>query len=455
MSEITEHTLQHTSSPEWYNSIYIPLFHDRNRTNILYGGRDSGKSDFIAQLLILACINLKYFKGVLVRRHYNTIRESQWEAIKSVSEYMGLDHLFTFTRSPLEIRCINGNRFISRGCDDPDKLKSTKDPTHLWIEEADQIKEEDYDTLSLSLRNSMGTPVREYLSFNSGTPTHWLPLRFFPTLDIGGEKKLDTASFEAAGGQHNFIDSPVKGVTILHTSYLDNEFITDEREERYNELSLRNKFKYHVHGLGLFGIDVVGALWTYEMIKTVNEPPELLRVAIGLDPSITSTKKADEAGIIAAGLGVDGLVYVLNDISGVLSPAQWAQRADALAEEILADVIIAEKNQGGDMILEVFKSVGATLKPKLIHASKGKRSRAEPVAALYEEGKVVHVGQHTILENELCTWDASTMSRSPNRLDALVYAVSELAIKKTARRAGGVLRRPRPVRAAVPNIKGL
>jgi phage terminase large subunit-like protein len=175
------------------------------------------------------------------------------------------------------------------------------------------------------------------------------------------------------------------------------------------------------------------ALWTREAIERgrVRTLPVLKRIVVAVDPPATSGERANACGIVCAGLGEDGRVYVLDDASCKrLRPLQWAARVVELFHAREADRVVVEVNQGGEMVRDVIAQVDGTVPLKTVHASRGKRARAEPVAALYEQGRVSHVGAFRELEDEMC----STLEEgeSPDRMDALVWAVTELVLKKTA-----------------------
>ena len=174
-------------------------------------------------------------------------------------------------------------------------------------------------------------------------------------------------------------------------------------------------------------------LFKQEWINAHRVPnaPTLSRVAVAVDPSISAT--GDACGIVAAGEGADHRAYVLEDATVQASPAVWARAALDCAARVGASVIVAEGNQGGEMVEQTLKSVlrpGERM-PRLIitHASRGKQARAEPVAAMYERGEVSHVGTLPELEAELTTWVPGLPS--PNRLDAATYALLELAFNVT------------------------
>jgi phage terminase large subunit-like protein len=173
------------------------------------------------------------------------------------------------------------------------------------------------------------------------------------------------------------------------------------------------------------------ALWRRDMIELfrLKEVPALKRIVVAVDPPATSSAKSNACGIVCVGLGTDGRCYVLEDASVKrMRPLQWAERVVRVARRWNADRVVAEVNQGGEMVRELLKQVDATLPIKSVHATRAKQARAEPVAALYEQGRVSHVGGFAALEDEMCA--AIGEGASPDRLDALVWAVTELMLKK-------------------------
>jgi phage terminase large subunit-like protein len=173
--------------------------------------------------------------------------------------------------------------------------------------------------------------------------------------------------------------------------------------------------------------NVEGALWTREMIETarVDTAPPLIRVVVAIDPAVTSAATSDETGIVAAGIGNNGDYYILSDKSLRASPDAWARQAVMLYHEYKADKIIAETNNGGDMVIMLLKQVDASVPTKKVIATRGKQLRAEPISSLYEQGRVHHVGYFAELEVQMCEWTPLS-NESPDRLDALVWALTEL-----------------------------
>jgi len=181
--------------------------------------------------------------------------------------------------------------------------------------------------------------------------------------------------------------------------------------------------------------DKPGALWTYTRLEETRReaPADLKRCVVAIDPPVTSGEDADEAGIICAAVGADGHGYVLADASERgLSPKQWAEKAVRLYVEHEADCIVAEANNGGEMITEIIKAIDPRIPVRLVYASRGKVTRAEPVSNLYEQGRVHHVGFFKALEDQMCEFtpdfDRKTAGYSPDRVDALVWAISYLML---------------------------
>lgn len=173
--------------------------------------------------------------------------------------------------------------------------------------------------------------------------------------------------------------------------------------------------------------DTEGALWTYALIDYVKKLPELKRIVVAVDPAITNTKESDETGIVVVGLGCDGLGYILEDCSGQYTPNGWGTMVASLSYKWKADRVVAEVNQGGDMVETIIRGIDPVISYKGVHASRGKRTRAEPVAALYEQRKIKHYGSHAGLETQMTTWDTRTED-SPDRVDAMVWGITEIML---------------------------
>lgn len=177
--------------------------------------------------------------------------------------------------------------------------------------------------------------------------------------------------------------------------------------------------------------DAEGALWKRSELEAhrVTEYPTITRIVVAIDPAISSHSESNETGIVVCGLGVDGHGYTLDDETLKASPDGWASQAVSAYYKFKADRIVYEDNQGGEMVASTIRTVDSSVPLKAVHASRGKQARAEPVAALYEQGRVHHVGLFAELEDQLCSWTPG--EASPDRLDALVWALTELMLKET------------------------
>ena len=175
--------------------------------------------------------------------------------------------------------------------------------------------------------------------------------------------------------------------------------------------------------------DNPGALWQRAQIDAarVDVAPLLRRIVVGVDPAVTSREDSDETGIIAVGEGDDRDWYVLDDRSLIASPDAWARAAVKCYHDNKADRLIAETNNGGEMVELTIRNVDRNVSFEAVTASRGKMIRAEPIAALYEQGRVHHVGSFPALEDQMCDYDPLTSPFSPDRMDALVWAMTKLS----------------------------
>jgi len=176
--------------------------------------------------------------------------------------------------------------------------------------------------------------------------------------------------------------------------------------------------------------DTKGALWKHSDITHVEKNPSFVRIVIGVDPQAKNKDNSDDTGIIVVGLGVDGFAYVLADYTVKDTPYGWAKAVVSAYNKYDADRVIGESNQGGDMVESTIRTIKDDISYKSVHASRGKFTRAEPVASLYEQTpkKVYHLGNHSELEDEMTTWVADGTMDSPNRVDALVWALTDLML---------------------------
>lgn len=242
-------------------SVYLPCYRHLNNAkadiHFLWGGRDSGKSHYIAQRLIRKCLKSKYFRCIMVKKTGNSIEASQWQTVKEIVEKWGLAHLFEFKKHPLTIECINGNRFIARGCDDPANLKSIKDPTDVWYEEMNQLEQTDFITAATTLRNNE-VDVEQWGSFNPEAVGDFEEFWLYKTFFSGNDRDIYSNftgvwSIDLPGGKkYDFT------YTSTHTTYHDNKYCKPARQALLEQLAIIDPYYYKVFTLGKWGNVQVG-----------------------------------------------------------------------------------------------------------------------------------------------------------------------------------------------------
>jgi phage terminase large subunit-like protein len=182
-------------------------------------------------------------------------------------------------------------------------------------------------------------------------------------------------------------------------------------------------------------LDTPGALWNLEAIDRARRDrvSDLQRIVVAIDPAISSHEGSDETGIVVTGQDERGHGWVLEDLSGKYQPHEWARTAIEAYHRHSADRIVAEVNQGGDMVENTIRMIDPNVPYSAVHASRGKFTRAEPIAALYEQGRVHHVGNFPQLEDQMTSFVPDIdrgKTGSPDRLDALVWALTELCVER-------------------------
>ena len=305
-----------------------------------------------------------------------------------------------WNRSMGEMWLVNGSRIKLFSADQPERLRG---PQHhrVWCDELGAWKNrEAFDQLWFGLR--LGDDPRVVITT---TPRNTEMMR-----DL----------FKRQG----------RDVFLTHGRTADNEdnlspHIMQQLNERYGGTRLgRQELDAELLQ------DTEGALWNRAQIEKlrVESAPELRRVIIAIDPAMSSHAQSDETGIVAAGRGVDGLLYVLTDWSGRYAPDGWAERAIKLYTDMQAQMIVAEINAGGELVERVLRQKAPQVLFKPVRALRNKVERALPVSALYEQGRVRHLGGLALLEDQMCSFTADgAMEKSPDRVDAMVWALTELS----------------------------
>jgi PBSX family phage terminase large subunit len=389
------------------NEQYLPLFENPPawRYCLLTGGRGSGKSWHVALFLL----NLTYEEGHTILYTRYTLTAAHISIIPEFIDKIELLNKaddFDITKTEIT-NTKTGSRILFRGIktssgNQTANLKSIQGVTTFILDEAEELVDESiFDTIDLSIR-AMNQPNRVVLLMNPSHRGHWVYKRF--------------------------IDKTDPTCRLIHTTYLGNRSnLSQSFLDQAARMRGANLHRYNHIFLGHWIDDAEGLLWTRSIIDRcrIEQRPELKRVVVAIDPAATANKNSDETGIVVAGRDMAGNGYILDDLSGKYSPNEWGKVAVSAARTYGADCIVAEVNQGGDMVENVIRQIARDIRYNAVRATKGKAVRAEPVFSLYEQGKVWHVGNHPILELQMVTFNPDS-GDSPDRVDALVWGLTEL-----------------------------
>jgi phage terminase large subunit-like protein len=323
-------------------------------------------------------------------------------------ESLNLHNDFEITRDEI-INVKTNSKILFRGIKTSSgvntaNLKSIAGVTTWVLDEAEELVDENiFDKVDLSIR-AKDKPNRVMMIMNPSYKSHWI--------------------------YNRFIKNHRKDTTYIHTTYLDNKRnLSQSFVEQAKRVEQENLHRYEHLFLGKWLEDAEGLLWNRPIIERarITAKPELSRIVIAIDPAVTASMASDETGIIVCGKDANGKGYVLEDLSGKYSPTEWATVALQAFKNWNADCVVAEKNQGGDMVENVLRSQNATARIKLVTATKGKFVRAEPIYSLYEQHKIFHVGSFPLLENQMISFEPDK-GKSPDRVDAMVWGFTELML---------------------------
>nr|WP_246728458.1 terminase family protein [Microvirga terricola] len=379
-------------------------------TWLMLGGRGAGKTRTGSEWVRGIALGEPDFAESAMRRialigeTFAGARNVMVEGPAGILAVHARDERPTWSPSLRKLEWPNGAVAQVFSAEDPDSLRGPQFEA-AWADELAKWRhvEETWDMLQFGMR--LGTHPRQMVT----TTPRPIPLlkRFLddPKVAVARAKTADNAANLAPV----FLDAVVGRYagTRLGRQELDGDMIEDRP----------------------------GALWTRDLIEVhrVAFAPPLARIVVAVDPPASSSKRADACGIVAAGVDDGGAAYVLEDATASgLKPPEWAAKAVALYRRLQADALIVETNQGGEMASGVIREVDASVPVVSVRATRGKYLRAEPVSVLYAQGRVHHVGALRELEDELCDFGPGglTSGRSPDRMDALVWALTDLMLRE-------------------------
>lgn len=374
------------------------------RVWMLLGGRGAGKSRAGAEWIRELALGEQACTGriALVGETYADVREVMVEGVSGILSVHGAVQRPVWKRSLNRLEWENGCIAQAFSAEDPDGLRGPQFSA-AWVDELAKWRKADetWDMLQFGLR--LGENPRQVVT----TTPRPVPILKRLLAESGVVVSRATTKDNASNLAPTFLQNIVSRYegTRLGRQELLGELIEDRAD----------------------------ALWQRFGLETCRVPvaPSLMRIVVAVDPPATSGKNADACGIVVAGIAQSGVAFVLEDATVEhATPLHWASSAVAAFHRHRADRILAEVNQGGEMVASVLRQVEADIPLKLVHARRGKWLRAEPVAALYEQKRVRHVGAFSELEDEMCLFglDGLPGGGSPDRLDALVWALSDLCL---------------------------
>lgn len=355
-------------------------------------------------------------KRAIVKGTWPEVMEMRWPGLK-----------YEWKEQYGYFRLENGSEVWVGGLNDEKALEKIlgNEYATIYVNEGSEVRYSAFTLLRSRLAQTATTisgkslSQRIYVDLNPTTRQHWTYRLWIDGVDPESQLPVDADQYG------HVVVNPLDNAENLSQEYLDDlRSLPPRARKRFMD--------------GQYVEDVEDALWRRSVIRRVAQPPPLKRIVVAIDPAVTNKPGSDETGIVAAGVDEHGNGYVLDDASGRFRPEDWARRAIAVYHTMQADRIVAEVNQGGDMVESTIRAVNRNVPYRGVRASRGKLIRAEPIAALYERGKVFHCGEFPELEDQMASFttgfDAKAAGYSPDRVDALVWALTDLFPELSKRR---------------------
>lgn len=375
-----------------------------NRVTLLEGGGRSGKTYILLWATLVRALRVQS-RHLVCRFRFNHAKQSIcYETMPRLLGHLGLQGKVRLNREDWFYQLPNGSTIWIGGLDDKERTEKILGNEYATIltNEASQISWGSCETLLTRLNPPPGLRAKWLIDYNPPSVHHW-GYQIFHKRRFPDGRPVPDGDFAVL--RINPGDNP-----HLSSDYLQN-------------LSLLSAAKRRRFLEGEYAVDA-GKLWRRSWIRYSGKLPDMERVVIGVDPS--GSVEGDEIGIVADGMCA-GRFYCLDDYSLHGTPAEWAAEVASAYERWKADLVVAESNFGGDMVAHTIQTARPGINVRLVHAARGKVVRAEPISALYEHGRVEHREELTELEDEMCLYDPATAEKSPNRMDAHVFAMTELS----------------------------
>lgn len=388
---------------------------------LLFGGARSGKTFIILRQMVLRATKAAKSRHCVLRKHFTDLKKAVvYDTFPKVMEICFPGVPYHLNMADYFVRFPNGSEIWFGGLDKGDKILGNEYAT-IFFNEISEMLYEQIETAYSRLAQKCPDIVNKcYYDCNPPGKSHWSYKLF-----VQGLNPQDNGVLSTPESYVHMQLNPEGNKANLQSGYLN----------LLENLSLRKKQRF------LFGNwtdDAENALWKrgtmINPFRMQKAPEGLERIVVAVDPAVTNKENSDATGIVIAGVK-KGHYYVLDDRTIVGSPLEWAATVINAYNEYMADRVVAEVNQGGDMVEATLRNVDRKVSYRGVRASRGKVVRAEPIAALYEKGLVHHVGTFPLLEDEMCSYTGEDNEDSPDRMDALVWALTDLSERASGSRA--------------------
>lgn len=399
---------------------------------MLFGGSRSGKTFLLCRAVAIRALKVAGSRHAILRHRFNHVKVSIWhDTWPKMMDLCWPDLAYRRDKSDWFVELPNGSQVWFGGLDEKERTEKIlgQEYSTVYLNECSQISFAAREIVRTRLAQNSGLKLKFYYDENPPLRTHWTHRLF-----------IEHRNPEPP---HQPLTNPQDYVSLLMNPKDNEKNLPAKYLEELQSLNARARARFWE---GKFGDAAEGALWSYETIQKyrVTTHPDLHRIVVAVDPSGTKGNeddRSDHVGIVVVGLGIDGHAYVLEDLTCNAPPSVWGNVVVQAFERHAADRVVAEINFGGAMVEDVIKSAasraGTVVPYREVTASRGKVVRAEPASTLYDQGKVHHVGSMPELEDQLCSFTTAGFmgDRSPDRADALVWALADIFPGLTRKRS--------------------
>lgn len=395
---------------------------------LLFGGSRSGKTFILVYAVVVRAIRCAGSRHVILRFRFAHIKASIiYDTFPKVMKLCFPLVRYKLNKQDWFVTLPNGSEIWFGGMDEKERVEKIlgNEYATIYLNECSQLS---YDAVGLVItRLAQKTTLvnKMYYDCNPPSKQHWTYQQFVQHINPTSKEPVKKELFAS------MLMNPRDNEQNLATGYIDNILAT---------LPLRQRQRFE---LGQWLDDLEGALWNMAMMDAAyaneffNQPfdsykDQLVRTIVAVDPAVTSSDTSDETGIVVEAKHMDGRGLVLDDLSCRLSPNGWADVVVNAYYQYEADRVVVEVNNGGDLLESVIRTRDPNIPITKVRASKGKLTRAEPVAALYEQKRMCHVKHMPKLEEQMTTYLPDLLEKSPDRMDALVWGATELMLQQAS-----------------------